>query len=251
MTKIDQVAKIEVIEAKNFAGEVADELVSLIGEAILERGICRIALSGGTTPGGVYRSLGHPPRVGDVAWDKLVLAWGDERYVSHDDPQSNFNMVKGNMLSGLVSKPRLLPIPTHFPTAEEAAIDYQALLKDEFGGEEPIFDIVLLGLGDDGHTASLFPNSSLVTEISERLVAATTNPKDGTTRITMMPKLLMRGRRIMFLVSGQSKADIVYKVYKGIGTVEQHPANLFKDVAGKVTWYLDSGAAKRLQESAS
>lgn len=236
--------KVEVIEPRNFAGDVADELVSLIGEAIEERGVCRIALSGGTTPGVVYRALGHPPRVTEVAWDKVVLFWGDERYVSHEDTQSNCNMVRETMLAGLPVQPRVHPVPTDLPNPEDAAKQYEVTLREEFGVGEPAFDIVLLGLGDDGHTASLFPHSPLLHEGAERWVAVSTNPKDDTMRITMLPRVLMSGRRIMFLVSGQAKADIVHRVIKGIGSIDEYPALLFRTVADKVTWYLDSGAAR-------
>lgn len=242
-------AKIEVIEPRNFAGDVADELVSLIGEAIADRGVCRISLSGGTTPGVVYRALGHPPRVNEVAWDKVVLFWGDERYVSHEDTQSNCNMVRETMLAGLRVQPRVHPVPTDSPNPEDAARQYEATLREEFGGGEPAFDIVLLGLGDDGHTASLFPQSPLLHEGAERWVAVSTNPKDDTTRITILPRALMAGRRIMFLVSGQAKADIAHRVIKGIGSVDDYPALLFREVADKVTWYLDSGAARKIQET--
>lgn len=242
-------ANIEVVEPRNFAGDVADELVSLIGEAIAERGVCRIALSGGTTPGVVYRALGHPPRVSEVSWDKVALFWGDERYVSHEDTQSNCNMVRETMLAGLRVQPRVHPVPTDLPNPEDAAKQYEATLREEFGGEEPAFDIVLLGLGDDGHTASLFPHSPLLHEGPERWVAVATNPKDDTTRITIMPSALMAGRRILFLVSGQAKADMVHRVIRGLGSVDDYPALLFREVADKVTWYLDSGAARKIQEA--
>ncbi len=242
-------ANVEIVEPRNFGGDVADELVSLIGEAVAERGSCSIALSGGTTPGSVYRALGHPPRVAEVPWDKVSLFWGDERYVSHSDDQSNYHMVQGTMLSGLAIPPQLFPIPTDLSDPEEAARHYEATIRSAIGGELPLFDIVLLGLGDDGHTASLFPRSPLLREESDRLVAVATNPKDGVTRITLMPRILMAGRRILFLVSGQAKADVVNRVVKGIGSVDEYPALLFRGVADKVTWYLDSGAARKLQES--
>jgi 6-phosphogluconolactonase len=242
-------AKVEVIEPRNFAGDVADELVSLIGEAIADRGVCRIALSGGTTPGVVYRALGHPPRVNEVAWDKVVLFWGDERYVSHEDTQSNYNMVRETMLAGLRVQPQVHPVPTDLANPEDAAKQYEAVLREELGGGDSTFDIVLLGLGDDGHTASLFPHSALLHEGADRWVAVSINPKDDTTRITIMPRALMAGRRIMFLVSGQSKADVAHRVVKGVGSVDEYPALLFREVAEKVTWYLDSGAARKLQET--
>ena len=241
-------AKVEIIEPRNFGGDVADELVSLIGEAVSERGICRIALSGGTTPGAVYRALGHPPRVNEVPWEKVVLFWGDERYVPHSDKQSNMNMVQETMLAGLVHAPRVHPIPTDLPDPDEAARKYDALLRSEFSGDPPYFDLVLLGLGDDGHTASLFPHSPLLQEDGERLVAVAVSPKDGVTRITLMPRALRSGRRILFLVSGQAKADMAHRVLKGIGSIDEFPALLFRDLGDKVTWYLDSGAARKIQE---
>lgn len=242
-------ANIEIIEPRNFGGDVADELVSLIGESVAERGVCRIALSGGTTPGAVYRALGHPPRVSEVPWEKVVLFWGDERYVPHTDKQSNVHMVQETMLAGLPVSPQVHPIPTDLPDPEDAARSYEELLKREFGGKDPEFDLVLLGLGDDGHTASLFPHSPLVQEKSDRLAAVAVNPKDGVTRITLMPRVLRAGRRILFLVSGAAKADMTYRVCKGVGDVDDYPALLFRDLADSVTWYLDSGAARKLQES--
>jgi 6-phosphogluconolactonase len=158
------------------------------------------------------------------------------------------NMVQETMLAGLAHAPRVHPIPTDLSDPEEAARKYDALLRAEFSGALPHFDLVLLGLGDDGHTASLFPHSPLLQEDGERLVAVALSPKDGVTRISLMPRALRAGRRILFLVSGQAKADMAHRILNGIGSIDEFPALLFRDLGDTVTWYLDSGAARKIQE---
>jgi 6-phosphogluconolactonase len=241
-------ASIESIEPKNFAGDVADELVALVEEAVGERGVCRILLSGGTTPGTLYRALSKPPRVEQVPWEKVVLCWGDERHVSHDDPQSNCRMVHETLTAHLPNRPTEFPIPTDNSDPAASAEAYEKTLREVFGGQPVVFDIVLLGLGDDGHTASLFPGTPLLHDSSGRLVAAAPHPKDGSTRVTVMPAVLLAGRRILVLVSGEAKADIVKAVIEGDHSADEYPVCLLRGAAERVTWYIDSGAAKKLTQ---
>lgn len=243
-------ARIEVIERRLFAGVVADELVASVLEAVEERGACHIALSGGRTPGRVYRSLAFPPRVEEIPWDKVTLLWGDERWVPHDNTHSNYKMVHDTLLNFLDdSLPEVLPIDTGLTTPQEAAEAYAKLLKAQnlpLRNDLPQLDILLLGLGEDGHVASIFPDSELL-NASEAVCAAVTKPETGETRVTLAPAILKNAKRILFLVTGEAKAEVMKKVFSGEGDLKSLPARLFDGESERVTWFLDSAAATKLK----
>jgi len=249
--------KTEIIDAKHFAGAVADEVVAVLNEAVAERGSATLVLAGGSTPGTVYRALSRPPRTEALAWSKVRLYLGDERWVSAEDDLSNSRMVRETLLDGLTSeKPTFSPLNTSLGSVEEGAKAYeQLLMKNEGKGGVPAFDLLLLGMGEDGHTASLFPASPLLKAGSntDALCSVATHPADGGkpggTRVTMMPKLLLNARRTIVIVSGESKASMVQRALEGLEDVNVLPVRLLKDSKGEVTWFLDSGAAKLLTVS--
>lgn len=237
--------KSEVVPEKDFATAVADELVTAINEVLDEREKCAISLSGGTTPAAVYRLLGLPPRVREVDWAKVQLYWGDERFVGQDDPKSNFRMVSDTLLHQFRTevKPEVFPIDTAHPSAAAAADSYEALLKEQGfsleGGRT--FDIVLLGIGEDGHTASVFPGQAVPTE---RLVFSCPHPTDGTERISLTPKILFSSQRVYFLVSGSSKQEMVSRIMSEDSLSPRDvPAAYSKQATGEVLWFLDRAAA--------
>ncbi len=184
--------------------------------AVTERGRFLLALSGGATPRPVYEALavteGFP-------WAETTLVYGDERCVPAGDPRSNHRMVTQALLSHLDAGagPTVLPMPGHLPDADAAARRYDADLRGLAAGAPPVLDLVLLGIGTDGHTASLFPNSPLLDSVSAdqaldedaRLVAASWSAETQTRRLTLMPRLLRAARTRLFLVVGDAKADVV------------------------------------------
>jgi 6-phosphogluconolactonase len=237
---------VEVIEPSLFAHTVAEEIKSLVEGAISRSGRCVIALSGGKTPGAVYRTLGRPPLDTAMPWDKIIFIWGDERWVPHTDEHSNYHLVAENLLHKINSQPKCLPIPTDSKNPATAAKEYSETVRGIFGGDEtPKIDIVLLGIGEDGHTASLFPGDKPLQE-RKALFCAAHSPSGIKDRITMGPVLIENAERVIFLVTGAPKADILAKLLEGNSTFEEHPANIFKTAKGRVTWFVDGPAATKL-----
>lgn len=241
--------QIEVVEPVLFAGVVADEIVASIGEAIADRGSCSVALAGGSTPGAIYRCLAKPPRVSEVEWAKVHLFWGDERWVPHSDNQSNFKMTQETLLGQILGAgPKIHPIDTSLANPEEGAAAYTKTITGVLGAE-PIFDLVILGVGEDGHTASIFPHSPVV-GMNDGVCVAVEHPEDRKFRVTLTPDVLFfNARRTIFIVKGEAKADIVRRVIEGVEGPEVLPAKLYQRASERVTFFLDSGAALRLGRS--
>ena len=236
---------VEVIEPPLFAGVVADEVVSCIQDAVDERGRCAIALAGGSTPGAIYRLLARPPRVSEVPWASVHLYWGDERWVSPEDNQSNFRMTQETLLAHIPPPgPVVHQVDTALSSPEAGARAYaEELTRHE--GEAPVFDLVLLGIGEDGHTASLFPGSPLNGDRTA-LCGAAQRPEDSSWRVTICPRLITAARRVVFIIKGESKAAVAQEVIEGKAPAHLIPARIFEQCTGRVTFFLDSGAAQRL-----
>lgn len=240
-------SKIEIVEPVLFAGVVADEIISTIEEAISERGSCSISLAGGSTPGAIYRMLAKPPRVENVDWSKVKLFWGDERWVSPDDVQSNFKMVHETLLSQLGSRqPQIFAVNTSLDTPLQAAKQYAEVIQKELP-TEPRFDLMLLGIGEDGHTASLFPGAQVLRDKNPALCVATEHPEEKKPRISLSPRAILSSRRILFLVKGEAKADMVQRIIEGNEPVETLPACIYREAQDHVYFFLDSAAALKLK----
>ena len=229
----------------------ADFFAKLVGEAIQERGRAMVALSGGSTPEKMYRQLGGRA---DITWTRTKLFLSDERFVPLVDGSSNFALVERTLLSGgMVPTDNLLPVPTNACTPERAADFYESLLGQEFGAEEvvrpPQFDLILLGLGEDGHTASLFPRAAAL-KVTDRWVVATppgTLPP-AVDRITFTYPVLNAARQVLFVVTGAAKAGILRTVLEDAPTCEERPAACVKPSDGEVTWLVDEAAASLLRQ---
>ena len=243
---------VEVVEPKLFAGVVADEITFSINDAIHDRGSCSVILAGGKTPSVIYRTLSKPPRVTDVDWQKVKFFLGDERWVAPDDMQSNFKMVNETLLSFLPRPgPSVYPLDTSGGDPAVGATKYSQQIAAALGigpGERPIFDLVLLGVGEDGHTASVFPRSPVFdSQPAGSFCAAVPGPKGEGWRVTIMPQALFEARKILFIVRGDNKAAIVRRVLEGDDDAREIPARLFVPVAKSVTWFIDSAAAQQLK----
>jgi len=268
---------LEVIESKLFAASVADDIVAAINETLTDNKICVIALAGGSTPGAIYRNLAMPPRVHEVEWSRVVMLLGDERWVAADDDQSNGRMVQETLVSPIKLQvdsvqPTLLRCDTTLSTIEESAKEYESLVRSAIQKRDssnqaispalvksaPQIDLVLLGMGEDGHTASIFPHSSLLAEsnltrsigdIDAALFDASVRPDDQTSRLTLTPTGIINAKRVMFIVTGENKSVTAKKVIEGVGPLSELPSRIFRQCLGEVVWYLDSSAASRLQRS--
>jgi len=239
---------IEIVQPNLYAGAVADEIIESAIEAINSYGSFSLALSGGTTPGAVYRSLSNSSRSSRVEWSKVKLFIGDERWVPLDDSTSNYHMVCETLIDAVkFPKERFFHVNTGLGDREKAAQVYAKVLAEELPIENgtPIIDLVLLGLGEDGHIASLFPGSSALHE-KEKLVVVSENPEDGTERVSLSQRVILNARRVLFLVRGEGKAKVLRSVVDGKMSVDQLPAMMVVNQSKKVTWYVDSSAALNL-----
>ena len=226
----------------------AEEVVRAAEEAVAARGRFTIALSGGSTPKSLFNLLATNAR-STLPWDRMFFFWGDERHVPPTDPDSNYRMADEAMLSKIpVAAGNVFRIVAENPDAAAAAEAYEQTLRKFFQlgpGEFPRFDLILLGIGPDGHTASLFPGTAALQEKS-RLVVANWVEKLKTSRITLTLPVLNAGRCVAFLVSGTDKADALKAVLEGDAPGEQYPSKLVKPSDGKLIWLVDRAAASGL-----
>jgi 6-phosphogluconolactonase len=241
--------RTEIIDPIHFASEVADELIAIFDEVLSEKPRCSVALCGGSTPGEVYRALSLPPRSTSIKWDKIDFFLGDERFVPHTDDRSNYLMVQQTMIHNLTGvKPQVYPVNDKCSNVQQAANEYQTLIKKVIPCNAegiPSFDIILLGIGEDGHTASLFPNDNAVNDHSA-ICLPVNHPTDGTQRVTFSVDLITAANRIMYLVKGKSKAQIAKTIVTGNDSIMHYPARLFTKVSDKTSFFLDSMAASLL-----
>lgn len=220
-------------------------------QAIEQRGVFHVALTGGSTPQALYRLLATPAFAEKIDWSRVQIFMGDERYVPEDDPQSNFGMAQDCFLQHVpIPAQNLHPIPTHYAQAGEAAAEYADLIRSlvPVTVQRPAFDLVMLGMGDDGHTASLFPGTDILQE-SARTVAAVYVDRLASWRVSMTYPLLNQARHIMVLVSGANKAAILAHVLRQ-GSSHLYPIQgILPD--GDMHWFIDRAAAGELNKDAS
>lgn len=222
-------------------------------QAVSTRGVARIAISGGSTPQATFKLLADPARpfLATVPWDKLQLFWVDERCVPPGNPESNYGVCRDLLLTKV-------PIPDGNVfrmegelDPEEAASRYESTLRNVMkleGAEAPAFDLVVLGMGPDGHTASLFPNTEALNEMG-RLVVANHVPQKSTWRVTLTWPVINQAAEVAFEVEGGSKTDIVTEVLTGPRDPERLPSQLIRPANGKLLFLLDEDAAAKLPPS--
>ena len=236
---------VEILKsADNLARAAAQHFAAKSREAILKKGRFTMALSGGSTPKRLYELLAAPTEAfrDQIAWEKIHFFWSDERHVPPDHPESNYRMTFEALLSRVpVAEENVHRVAGENPNASDAAAQYEDTLKAVTGESLPQLDLILLGLGTDGHTASIFPGSEVLQE-AKRLVAAPWVEKFKSFRITMTLPLLNNAASVLFLVSGDEKAEIVKEVLEG---PEQYPAQAVRP-EGELLWLLDEAAAASL-----
>ncbi|MGA2807972.1 MAG: 6-phosphogluconolactonase [Terracidiphilus sp.] len=237
-------------DATALANRAAQYFVEMAGEAVAGRGRARIAISGGSTPKAAFQALGDPdlPWRSRMPWDRLELYWVDERSVPPSDPESNFRMTREALLDHVPLKPNQIHRIEGELDPQKAASRYESELRNSFrleGAESPRFDLVSLGLGDDGHTASIFPHTEAIHEMS-RLATANRVPQMDTWRITLTWPVINRASSVFFLISGQEKASILNEVLTGPSDVERLPSQLIWPSSGILTLILDKAAAALL-----
>ena len=242
-----------VANAEQLSWAAAEEFVRQAGDAVRARGVFTVALSGGSTPKSLYTLLARESDASSraqVPWDKMHVFWGDERHVPPDHPESNYRMAYEAMLAKLpLPAANVHRIKTENPDAGEAADEYEQELRTFFRlapTQLPRFDLVLLGMGPDGHTASLFPGTGAVHE-QTRLVAAPWVEPFQTYRVTLTPPVLNNAACVIFLVSGEDKAETLRTVLEGDYQPDRFPAQTIRPTQGRLLWLVDRAAARLLQ----
>lgn len=239
--------KVEVLpDLPALIARSQDLVTQKIQAAIAQQGYCTLALAGGSTPKPLYEALAEQ----DLPWHQLYFFWGDERYVPPDHPDSNLKMAKQAWLDRVsVPTENIYPMPTLAADPLVAATEYDQTLRNFFqektGRAEdfPALDLILLGMGDDGHTASLFPQTEALQVCDRRI---TVGNKSGQPRITFTVPLINSARTILFLVSGENKQQALTQVFADEPDYDQYPASLIQPQQGELWWLLDQAAGQKL-----
>ena len=236
--------------AHEVARTAAECFLGAVIVAVNARGLARVAVSGGSTPKAMFQLLADPaePFLKQVPWDKLYLYWVDERCVPPTDADSNYRMTNQALLSKV-------PLPADHIFRMEGELDpevaaarYESTIRNSFkleGAETPTFDLILLGMGDDGHTASLFPNTDGLDNITH-IVIANHVPQKDTWRITLTAPVIDQGREVAFLIEGPAKTQVLHDVFLGPYNYRTYPSQLIRPASGTLTLLLDSVAAAKL-----
>lgn len=236
-------------DAETLAAAAAELFVQIGSAATADHGRFAVALSGGSTPRATFAALACEPLRGALDWSKLAVFWSDERAVPPDDPQSNYGMARAALLDRVaVPAGAVHRMPADHDDLDMAAAEYEREVRRELhdgAGGVPRFDLVMLGMGDDGHTASLFPETAALEE-RERLVVANFVPKLDANRLTFTPRLIDAAANVLFLVAGAAKAETLHAVLEGPRQPRRYPSQLVVPERGTLYWYVDRAAAAGL-----
>lgn len=238
-------------DPESLARQCLEFFVAKAEKAIEEEGAFRVAISGGNTPKRFFELLGEAPQAKNLPWDKIQLFWVDERYVPPDSPSSNYRLAAGTFLTKVaIPKKNVHRIPTEYDDIKMAARCYEEEIRKVFGLEEgrlPRFDLVVLGMGAEGHTGSLFPNSFAPFD-KEDLACVVYELDEKLSRITLTHPVLLAASCLVVLVSGEEKAGILKEVMTAEPDEVRYPIHLLWPVLNKIVWLVDNKAAKFLQQ---
>jgi 6-phosphogluconolactonase len=240
---------LEIFAGQDQLARAAAELFVRLSREDPTRQSFTVALPGGSTPRAFHTLLAATPFVEQVEWSKVEFYWIDERFVPPDHPDSNYRMARETLLDRLPLRPdQVHPVPTELGDPSEVAAVYEADIRRGFAlppNELPRFDLILLGMGPDGHTCSLFPHTAAL-RVRDRLVVANEVPQLHTTRITLTVPVLNNAAHVAFVVAGADKADALAAVLEGPDQPEEYPSQLVRPHDGDLYWLLDEAAAARL-----
>lgn len=234
-----------VASDSEFVQSAVNLFIQLANRNLEEKGVFAVALSGGGTPKPVYAALGDPANRDKVDWSKVHLFWGDERPVLPSDPDSNYRMVKEVLLDRISIQEGNIHRVHAEMDVRLAAFKYEEELRQFFKGEWPDFDLMLLGMGEDGHTASLFPHSAGLNE-EHRWFIANFAPTRNFWRLTLTPNAIKAAHFALVLVKGEAKAEMVRTILIDPRERQGYPIELVQPVNGKMLWLLDESAASLL-----
>ena len=228
------------------SGAAAELFAKKVCQAVEKRGRCNVVLAGGGTPRLMYELLGGEPYCNTLPWAKIHVYWCDERCVPATHQLSNQLMARQSLLDHVpIPEANIHPI-VYDGSPSRAAQQYQQVLEATFTGQPPQFDVVFLGVGDNGHTASLFPETDVL-KIQDSWVSEVYIAEQDLYRITLTAPILNQAATIVFLVAGKNKAQVLKEVIEGPADTKRLPAQLIKPVQGEVYWLLDEGAASLLE----
>jgi 6-phosphogluconolactonase len=241
--KPDSASELKVFKTIDALNRAAAKLIiDIANKAIAERGKFVIALSGGQTPMALYSLMAKTPFHDELTWKNTSVFWGDERCVPETDSRNNAHEAKSVLLDKVnIPKSNIHSVPVSLSPAE-AASEYEKEIKDYFKGKMPCFDIILLGVGENGHTASLFPNAKVLEEQEEGIRAVYVE-EEKMFRITMTAALINSAHNILFLVTGKDKAKIMEAILSDSAQPHKYPAQLIRPNKGQLFWFLDQAAA--------
>lgn len=239
-----------VSDAEDLARRAVDLFVQAACEAIEARGVFCTALSGGHTPGRFFGLLGAAPEAKALPWERIHVFWVDERYVPPDSEASNYKLAADTFLDKVGIPPENVHrIPTEYEDINDAVCAYECAIREVFGlqeGEMPEFDLIVLGMGADGHTGSLFPNSFATFDTDD--LACVVYVMDNTTmnRVTLTHPVLLAARCLVVLVAGREKAQTLKEVLTGEPDAVRYPIHVLWPVLEKMTWLVDREAASEI-----
>ncbi|MFC6102885.1 6-phosphogluconolactonase [Olivibacter domesticus] len=226
----------------------AELFVQIANEAIKERGVFTVALTGGSSPANLYKLLAHKPYSEQINWHKVHIFWGDERWVPLSDDKSNAKMAYETLLNYVpIPKEQIYPMWTKDLQPKEFAQEYEQTLQQTLGSI-PSFDLILLGMGEDGHTASLFPGTDVLQEKSKWVDAYYLDTQEMY-RITLTAPVINQARNIVIMAYGTNKANALHEVLEGDQDITKYPAQLINPQNGMAFWFVDTAAASRLHHS--
>ncbi len=255
-----QKPQIEIAsDAEDLARRMVTVFVSTAREAVTVRGVFHTALSGGRTPERFFRQLAVAPEARTAPWDRTQIFWVDERYVPPDSPDSNYGLAAETFVNQIgIPEANVHRIPTEYSDINDAARDYERTIRGVFGlqeGEIPQFDLIVLGMGADGHTGSLFPDSYAAYDTDDLACVVYVNGAGAThattphNRVTLTCPVLLAARRLVVLVSGQEKAQTLKEVLLGEPDEVRYPIHVLWPVLDKVLWLVDRDAAGEIAEA--
>ncbi len=223
----------------------AEEIIRLSGKSINDSGRFVIALSGGNTPSRLFEMLALPVYQKQLDWKNMFVFWSDERMVPHDAGENNSHQARLRLLDHVtIPAENIFTVQVQM-SPDKAAQHYEKMLRAFFKTGIPVFDLVLLGMGEDGHTASLFPGNNL--DFQEQWVVAVTKPGEDIQRISFTPLLINQARNVMILVTGEQKANMLKKVQEGKNKIS-YPIQLVQSKKNNIMWYIDSAAGSKLKK---
>ena len=238
---------IQVFEnTDNLNTQLADLFVEKATNAIKTKGKFTVALTRGSSPAELHRLLASDAYKNKINWNKVFVFWGDERWVPLNDEKSNAGAAIKDFLNHIpIPKENIFPMWKEGIEPQVYAKEYEAILEDhlELGD---IFDLIILGMGDDGHTASLFPNQEIILKEKEKKVAAYFLAPQDMYRITLTAPLINKAKQIVFIVFGEKKSNALYEVLQGERNSNLYPSQLINEDDGNVTWMVDKAAASKL-----